>query len=237
MHVAVRQLAKNYGYLWALKETTVEFHSGECVALLGPNGAGKTTFLRLLSTLLQPSTGEIELDGRSLYGSSILRARIGLLAPNEHLYESLTVKENLRLFHSLYGSSKRSADIDGALETVKLADWGHEYVSALSTGMKCRASIAKWLLLEPKLLLLDEPYGVLDGSGIDLLESFLQTVCANGGIVIMATHHVTRVLQLCTRALVLHQGRLIFDEPRQEPWDNFYRVFGEFLPRGEKWIS
>lgn len=238
MHVVVRHLSKAYGFLWALKDTNLEFHPGDCVALLGPNGAGKTTFLKLLSALLFPSTGEVEIDGDTFQnGSSRLRSAIGFLTPNEHLYENLTVRENLRFFNSLYGMKKNLIQMDEALETVKLIDWGNEYVSSLSTGMKCRLSIAKWLLLEPRLLLLDEPYGVLDGSGIDLLESFLQNLCQKGGIVIMATHHVSRALQLCSRALILHRGKVIFDEPRQEPWENFYRVFGEFLPRGEKWIS
>ena len=118
-----------------------------------------------------------------------------------------------------------------------LLQWSDHYVSSLSTGMRCRLAIAKWLLLEPKLLLLDEPYGVLDGSGVDLLESYLKRLCNAGNIVIMATHHVSRVLNLCSRAVILHHGRIIFDEPRQEPWETFHRAFGEFLPRGERWSS
>ena len=95
-----------------------------------------------------------------------------------------------------------------------------------------RLSIAKWQLLEPGLLLLDEPYGVLDGSGIDLLENFLQAQCRKGSVVVIASHHISRVMQLCDRALILHQGKLTFDEPRQQPWDSFHRAFSEFLPRG-----
>ena len=98
--------------------------------------------------------------------------------------------------------------------------------------MKCRLSIAKWRLLDPGLLLLDEPYGVLDGNGVDLLETFLRAHCAKGHIVIMASHHVARALNLCGRALILHQGRLHFDEPKQTPWPAFDRAFGDFLPRG-----
>jgi ABC-type multidrug transport system ATPase subunit len=102
--------------------------------------------------------------------------------------------------------------------------------------MKCRLSIAKWQLVEPELLLLDEPYGVLDGRGVDLLEAFLSKERERGRIVIMASHHVSRVLRLCSRAFILHQGQLTFDEPRQQPWDSFTRAFGEFLPHGESWL-
>jgi len=111
------------------------------------------------------------------------------------------------------------------------------YVATLSSGMKCRLSIAKWKLLDPGMLLLDEPYGVLDGNGVDLLESFLRTRSNKGSVVIMASHHVSRALNLCTRALILHQGRLTFDEPRQQPWPSLIRAFGEFMPHGESWTS
>lgn len=236
--MVVRQLSKAYGFLWALKDINLELQPGECVALLGPNGAGKTTLLKLLSALLYPTTGEIELDGERLsQGSSPLRASIGLLSPNEHLYENLTAKENLRLFISLYGKEKNLPEIEKTLDAVGLARWANDDVSSLSSGMKCRLAIAKWLLLEPQLLLLDEPYRVLDGSGVDLLESYVKRLCHSGGIAVTATHHMLRTLTLCSRAIILHQGRVIFDEPRQEPWENFHRAFAQFLPRGERWSS
>jgi len=238
LRVAIREVSKAYGFLWALKDINLQVDPGECVALLGPNGAGKTTLLKIISALLQPTAGEIELDSKKLdQRSLLLRSNIGFLAPQDHLYDNLTVKENLRFFNALYGKTKDQQKLSQTLDSVDLLQWSDHYVSSLSTGMRCRLAIAKWLLLEPKLLLLDEPYGVLDGSGVDLLESYLKKLCDAGNIVIMATHHVSRVLNLCSRAVILHHGRIIFDEPRQEPWDNFYRVFGEFLPRGEKWNS
>jgi ABC-type multidrug transport system ATPase subunit len=103
--------------------------------------------------------------------------------------------------------------------------------------MKFRAAVAKWQLLDPGLLLLDEPYGVLDGGGIDMLETFLSGHCARGHTVIMASHHVSRALRLCNRAVILHQGRLSFDEAKQHPWPSFARAFSDFLPQGETWSS
>lgn len=236
MHVAIRSLAKAYGLLWALREVTLELKPGDCVALLGPNGAGKTTLLKLLCGLVHPTSGAIELDGENLLGDPPrLRSLIGFLSPSEHFYENLTVAENLRFFVSLYGKRESTAEVTRILETVALDSRANEYVGSLSSGMKCRLAIAKWLLLQPKLLLLDEPYGMLDGSGIDLLETYLRGLAGNGGIVLMASHHVSRVLALCNRALILHRGKLIFDEPKQEPWLTFQRAFGEFLPRGERW--
>jgi len=238
LRVVVRNLSKAYGFLWALKKMDLELRPGECVALLGPNGAGKTTLLKLLSALLYPTTGEILIDGQELrQGSSPLRSSIGLLSSNGHLYEGLTLKENLRFFNSLYAKERSPREIEETLGAVGLERWADDYVASLSSGMKCRLAIAKWLLIEPRLLLLDEPYGVLDGSGVDLLEAYLDRLRQSGGIVMMATHHVSRILTICSRALILHRGSLIFDEPRQDPWESFQRTFAEFLPRGEKWNS
>jgi heme exporter protein A len=233
LQVTVRDLSKAYGFFWALKDLNLNLLGGQCIALAGPNGAGKTTFLKLLAGLVYPTTGEILIDGVPLSRTSTgLRSTIGFLTPSEHLYENLTARENLDFFTGLYGKNNSHSAIDRALEKVGLTRWSGEYVSALSSGMKCRLSIAKWQLLEPGLLLLDEPYGVLDGGGINLLEAFLDSQCQKGSIVIVASHHISRVLQLCTRALILHQGKLIFDEPRRQPWDSFERAFADFLPHG-----
>ena len=233
MQLTVRNLSKAYGYFWALRNLDFQLSAGECVALLGPNGAGKTTLLKLLAGLTYPTSGNIQLDDATFSRTSIaLRSSIGFLAPSDHLYDNLTVRENLDFFTALYDKNATGSAIAGALDAVGLQRWSAEYVSALSSGMKCRLSIAKWQLLEPGLLLLDEPYGVLDGSGVDLLETFLKAQCRKGGLVVIASHHVSRILQLCDRALILHHGKLTFDEPRQKPWDSFDRAFREFLPHG-----
>jgi len=234
LRLTVNKLAKAYGVLWALRDLDLDLSPGEFVALLGPNGAGKTTLLRLLAGLSAPTAGRIEFDGVTFsLGKPEARAQIGLLAPADHLYENLTVRENLRFFTSLYDRDSGNSVLDAAMEEVNLAHRAGEYVANLSSGMKCRLSIAKWRMLQPGLLLLDEPYGVLDGQGVDLLEKFLQEQCAKGHIVIMASHHVSRALRLCTRALILHQGRLTFNEAKQSPWQSFDKAFGEFLPHGE----
>jgi heme ABC exporter ATP-binding subunit CcmA len=236
LHITIRQLAKAYGFLWALKDVSFNLSPGELVALLGPNGAGKTTLLKLLAGLTLPTSGTIEFDGeRAGRNSTRWRSKIGFLVPGEHLYENLTVRENLEFFCGLYDKNHSGAALDHALDALSLSSRSKEFVAALSSGMKFRLAIAKCHLLEPELLLLDEPYGVLDGSGVDLLEAFLKRQCERGRIVVVASHHVSRVLQLCSRALILHQGRLTFDEPRRQPWESFTRAFAEFLPHGERW--
>ena len=142
MSVVIRQLSKAYGFMWALRDIQLELRQGDCVALLGPNGAGKTTLLKLLSALLYPTTGEIEIDGERIrYGNSPLRSTIGFLSPNGYLYEKLTARENLRFFNSMYGNEKNSQEVDRALDQVGLARWSDDLVSSLSHGMRCRLAM------------------------------------------------------------------------------------------------
>jgi heme ABC exporter ATP-binding subunit CcmA len=232
LRLSTDKLSKAYDFLWALRDISLDLLPGQLVALLGPNGAGKTTLLKLFGGLIFPTAGSIQFDGVTLApGTTDLRRKIGLLSPVDHLYENLTVSENLRFFTALYRKNHDAAALDQALDSVNLGDRRDDFVANLSSGMKCRLSIAKWQLLQPELLLLDEPYGVLDGGGVDLLEAFLRAQCAAGGIVIMASHHVSRVLQLCNRAMILHRGRLTFNETKQTPWASFDEAFSEFLPR------
>jgi heme ABC exporter ATP-binding subunit CcmA len=235
LRVTVHRLAKAYGYFWALKDIDLEAVAGERLALLGPNGAGKTTLLRLLARLIYPSRGTIRFDDALLTRNAAQeRAAIGFLAPGEHLYDTLTARENLVFFTGLYGIRPKLEAIDAALQAVGLDRWGDRFAGTLSSGMKCRLALAKWQLLKPKLLLLDEPYGVLDGSGIDVLEGFLKIQSEQGSIVVIASHHIARVLKICTRAVILEQGKLIFDEVKREPWDSFARAFGAFMPGGDR---
>ncbi len=236
MYLEIRRLSKAYGTAWALRDIDSQFRAGECVALLGPNGAGKTTLIKTLAGLIRPTSGEIFIDGIKRSGETARRTRIGILAPGDHLYEQLTAEENLRLFVALYGGTKHGA-ISDALAHVGLTDWAREYVGTFSSGMKCRLSIAKWRLLNPGLLLLDEPYGVLDGAGVNLLEDYVAQVCRGGGLVVLATHDLARAASVCSRAVILKRGRIVFDEPKRASWDSFFSAVREFAPRGGAWPS
>jgi heme ABC exporter ATP-binding subunit CcmA len=210
--IKIRALAKAFGRHWALREVDFEASSGEAIALLGPNGAGKTTLLRILAGLISPTRGEVSLDGhRPGVSAPGPRGSIGYLSPGLHLYDHLTARENLALFLSLYGKSDRLPRAAAALEAVGLGEWADEFVLAFSSGMRCRLALAKWALLEPSLLLLDEPYGPLDRSGVELLDSHVRQCLARGGTVILATHHAGHALALCPRALVLERGKLVYD--------------------------
>jgi ABC-type multidrug transport system ATPase subunit len=211
VRVIVRELSKAYGLSWALKDLTFDLTAGDLIALLGSNGAGKTTVLKLLAGLVHATSGEIVFDGKpGLRGESGERSIVGFLTPGEHLYENLTARENLKFFTALYDRNCSASEIDSALSDVGLARRANEYVSALSSGMKCRLSIAKW----------------------KLLEHFLCDHCAKGRIVIIASHHLERVLAISSRAIVLHQGKMISDQRRQQSWERFKRAVNDCLPHG-----
>jgi heme ABC exporter ATP-binding subunit CcmA len=237
LNLQVRQLSKSFGSQWALRDVSFEFGAGECVALLGPNGAGKTTLLKLLSGLLYPTHGEIEIGGdRVGRGATPARSAVGYLTPADHFYDHLTVQENLRLILALYGRAVSGEELDAAVERVGLSPQLDQLAYSLSSGMKCRLGVAKWILLGPKLLLLDEPYGPLDGSGVDLLESFVRDSVARGRTCLIATHQITRALKLTSRVLMLRRGKLVFngDAGAAAATDG---LFEDLLPRGEAWKS
>lgn len=238
MQVVAERVSKAYGFLWALQDVSLKVAGGDFVILLGPNGAGKTTLLKVLALLLEPTSGELQWNGKKcLRGQSEFRSAIGLFSPSEHLYENLTVKENLSFFTALYGRKKSPHNIEECLERVSLSARMDHRVSFLSAGMKSRVSIAKWMLLEPQLFLLDEPYATLDRNGATLLESYLAELVRGGGAVVLATHQLFRAVDLSTRAVVLDSGKVVFDEPRQEPWKNLYRICGELPFREPPWSS
>jgi ABC-type multidrug transport system ATPase subunit len=231
-------VSKAFGSQWALRNVSFELGSGDCVALLGPNGAGKTTLLKIVAALIQPTSGAVEIEpGPRELQSNHARARVGYFVPGTHFYDHLTASENLHLFLSLYGKKKTPAELDEALGRVGLRRWRDDYVSALSSGMKCRLVIAKWILLEPPSLLFDEPYGPLDGPGVDLLESFVAELICNQKTVVIATHQVPRALEVCARALILNRGKLIFDGPCREAWANVEPLVSTLLPQKDRWKS
>jgi heme exporter protein A len=213
---ALEAVGKRFGYRAALSEVSFAVPAGAFALLLGSNGAGKTTLLRLLSTLMRPSSGTIRFRGEELPGASA-RARqdLGMISHDARLYLDLTARENLRVFGRLYGVEALGARIATALTEVRLDDVADIPVRAFSSGMLKRLSIARLLLYRPRVLLLDEPYSGLDQASIGLLDGFLAAFRNDGGTTLMVTHQFTAGVGLATQALVLHQGRLVYNQPAQ----------------------
>lgn len=197
----------------AVSELTFEARRGEVVGLLGANGAGKTTTLRLLSGILKPSSGSIECELANFQEEpSEYRRQLGFLSGSKGLYDRLTVHENLNYFGRLYGMNR--ADIKSRIEELsqmlELSAFLHRKVSELSTGMRQRASIARALIHDPQLVILDEPTTGLDIVATERVLQCIEKLKAAGKTLLFATHHMHEVDLLCDRILVIDQGRSRF---------------------------
>ncbi len=208
-------LQRSFGALRVLRGVDVRVHAGEALVIAGPNGAGKTTLLRVLAGLARPSAGQVRVLGVPL-GPSAPDARrpIGFVSHLSMLYDDLTVYENVVLAARLYGSRDPGAAARRALEAVGLADRGDEQPRRLSRGLLQRASIARALVHEPRLLLLDEPFTGLDAPAAERLRALLRQRLSAGLALVLVTHHLAEAWELASRVAVLAGGRWALEEPR-----------------------
>jgi heme exporter protein A len=190
----------------------VELATGECLAVLGPNGAGKSTLLKMLATLLRADAGELAVCGHPLPDrAGAARGEIGYLGHDPLVYLDLTARQNLELYADLYGLPDPRRLADDALDRVGLLARSYDLVRTFSRGMAQRLGLARVLLHDPRLLLLDEPYAGLDAAGAHLLDAVLADASAGRGVVIV-THEVERGVALAGRLLVLRAGRTVLSE-------------------------
>lgn len=204
--IAGRGLGKSYGHRAALTGVDIDVAEGELVALVGPNGAGKTTLLRILATLHRAETGRLSMFGQVLPNHvNQVRARIGYLGHDPLVYLDLTPWQNLRLFADLYDVAWNPPAVEDLLDRVGLLPRAYDVVRTFSRGMVQRLAVARMLLHEPSLLLMDEPYAGLDAPGATLLDS----VIAEGRTAVVVTHDVGWAAVHATRMLVLRGGRVV----------------------------
>ncbi|MBW3630845.1 MAG: heme ABC exporter ATP-binding protein CcmA [Gemmatimonadetes bacterium] len=213
--VAAVGVEKWYGVYPALRGVDFEISSGDFVTIFGPNGAGKTTLLRLLAGALRPTRGEIRLGGAPLdYDEPAWRARIGVLSHQTFLYGQLTAAENLRFYGRLYGLAKLDGLIERRLAEVGLWDRRDDRARGFSRGMQQRLALARTLLHDPELVLLDEPYTGLDAHAARMLRRVLEQLKDGNRTVVLVTHNLAEGLELADRVVVQVAGRWVSDEPR-----------------------
>jgi heme exporter protein A len=204
---------RRFGERRAVDRVDVDLAAGECLAVLGPNGAGKSTLLRMVATLLRPDAGELTVCGAALPDrAGAARREIGYLGHDPLVYLDLTARQNLELYADLYGLDDARQRVDAALDRVGLLARSFDAVRTFSRGMAQRLGLARALLHEPSLLLLDEPYAGLDAAGARLLDGVLGDLGRDRAAMIV-THEVERGVQLAGRVLVLRAGRPVLLEP------------------------
>ena len=224
--IEARHLAKSYGERQVLDDVTFQLEQGQCLALFGPNGAGKSTLLKLVSLLIKPTNGELYLGGTQVGEEQDgLRRRIGVLSHQSFVYDALSARENLDFYGRLYGLAKPADRADQLLDQVGLSLFAGDPVRAFSRGMVQRLSIARALLHEPDLLLLDEPYSGLDQSAVAMLDEVVDRAKAAGTTILLISHDFAEGLRAADRSAILYRGRLRYLSDGPVAADEFAQTY------------
>ena len=209
--VEVKNIKKNYGKNEAVKDISFNIKEDEILGLLGPNGSGKTTTIGMLLGLLKPTSGEILINGQKLEGNRIeILEQINFISPYIELPKKLTVKQNLTVYGKLYKINNINERIEFLSEKLRLGGLLNSITGELSSGQKNRVSLAKALINEPKVLLLDEPTASLDPEVGDFVRSFLENYKKEKKIsILLASHNMNEVTRLCKSILMMKDGIII----------------------------
>jgi ABC-2 type transport system ATP-binding protein len=230
--VAVEGLGKSFGGVTAVDDLSFTVERGQVYGLLGPNGAGKTTTLRVLMGLERPSRGVARLFGNAVTPSSPDILRVGAMVEQAAFVPHLSGMRNLRLWWEAGGSRMSEADLDGALAIAGLDDAIDRKVRTYSQGMKQRLGFARLLLGRPELLVLDEPTNGLDPGEIREIRELIGRLSTHGATVLLSSHHLTEVEQVCSHVLVMNHGRLIANGTVSELIGSSGSVYVEVDDRG-----
>lgn len=210
--IKTENLTKKFGRFEAVSNLNFEVRKGEIFGLLGPNGAGKSTTIRMLTTLLAPTSGTALVAGFDVVRQPHrVRERIGLVAEKVILYNRLTALENLLFFGKLYGLDEKTIKIRSQkwLSLLRMEEWKNESVMKFSTGMKQRINIARALLTEPEVLFLDEPTLGLDPQTRSMIRKFIRELKQHGVTVVLTTHDMLDAELLCDRIAIIDHGRIV----------------------------
>ena len=209
--IIVENLSKNYSENKAVENISFKIAENEIVGLLGPNGCGKTTTMAMILGLLKPSKGEILIDGMNIEKNRIkLLHKMNFISPYIELPKKLTVKENLIVYARLYSVKNINERISYLSETLRLNDFLNKKTGELSSGQKNRVSLAKALINNPSILLLDEPTASLDPETGDFVRTFLENYKKEKKIsILLASHNMSEVERLCASVLMMKEGKII----------------------------
>jgi ABC-2 type transport system ATP-binding protein len=213
--ITASHLTRQFGARVVVDDVSLTVGKGELVALLGPNGAGKTTTMRMLAGLIRPTRGTTAIDGVELnaHSGSRLRGRIGFLTEAPGLWDRLTVRENLEIYAGLYDVEQPSAAIDALLSQLHLSEHASARSAELSKGMKQKVALARALVHDPEILLLDEPTAGLDPEIAKHVRDLLEERRAAGCALLVSTHNLDEAERIADRVALIQHRLLAFDRP------------------------
>ncbi len=233
--IEVSRLWKSYGPVDALRGIDLKIEKGEFLTVFGPNGAGKSTLLKILSTIIKPTSGKVNIDGIDISSANEdARKRIGVISHKAFLYGNLSAKENLLFFGRLYDVPDLEKRIEELLAEVGLAHRANDMVRTFSRGMLQRLTIARAIIHNPAIILLDEPYTGLDQHAARMLTNLLKKLHTEDKTIIMTTHDIVNGLEVSDRIVIQILGKIVFeDRSSNHTVESFERVYFEKVGEGK----
>ena len=207
----INNLSKRYGVIDAVKNISFRLRENEIIGILGPNGCGKTTTIGMILGLLKPTKGKVLINGLEIENHRVdLLNELNFISPYIELPKKLTVKQNLEVYGRLYDVKKLKIKIEYLCEKLRLNEFMNKITGELSSGQKNRVSLAKSIINDPSLLLLDEPTASLDPETGDFVRSFLEEYQREKGTsILLASHNMSEVERLCSSVLMMNNGSII----------------------------
>ena len=216
MSIVVQNVSKLYGKQWALKNVSFETKKGEIVGFLGPNGAGKSTMMKIITTYIPPTEGDVSVCGFDIWNQSIeLRKKIGYLSESNPLYYDMYVREFLEFIAGIHQIKNKKKRVDEVIAMTYLEIEQHKKIGALSRGYKQRVGIAQALIHDPEVLILDEPTTGLDPNQLVEIRELIRKL-GKTKTILLSTHIMQEVEAVCDRVIIINQGEIVADAPISE---------------------
>jgi ABC-2 type transport system ATP-binding protein len=216
--IEVKNLNKIYDKIIAVKDLTFEINKGKIIGLLGPNGCGKTTTIAMILGLLKPTSGEVIIKGKNIEKERInLLEKMNFISPYVELPKKLTVEENLKVYAGLYGVKNVNEKISELINELRLNKFLKKKTGELSSGQKNRISLAKALINDPEILMMDEPTASLDPDTGDFVRSFIEHYSSKTNVtILLASHNMNEVERLCDSVMMMKDGIIVDTGKSQE---------------------
>jgi ABC-2 type transport system ATP-binding protein len=209
--ITINNLAKSFKNILAVKNISFKIYKGTIIGLLGPNGCGKSTTMGMILGLIKPSAGTVIINGQNIeYNRTKLLEKMNFISPYIELPKKLSVEENLKVYGRLYGVENLNDKISDLMEKLNLTEFRKRKTGELSSGQKNRVSLAKALINDPEILLLDEPTASLDPDVGDYVRSFIENYASTkGSTILLASHNMNEVERLCSEVMMMKNGEII----------------------------
>ena len=209
--IEINNLSKKFNNIVAVKNINFKINKGKIIGLLGPNGCGKSTTIGMILGLIKPSSGTVIINGQNIENNRTnILEKMNFISPYIELPKKLTVEENLKVYGRLYGIKNLKNKVFDLMEKLNLTEFRTRKTGELSSGQKNRVSLAKALINNPEILLLDEPTASLDPDVGDYIRSFIEDYASNNGAtILLASHNMNEVERLCYEVLMMKNGEII----------------------------